>query len=391
MVSVESSSVPSPHSDVLIIGGGQAGLSAAYFLHRFGFADRYQVLDAAPGPGGAWQFRWPTLTLKSANRVHDLPGLGILDALGGDCDELPASTAVPEYFGSYEQRFDLVIHRPVRVRSVTRDDDGFRAEIESGPVDAPTLSTVTAKVLINATGTWDRPFVPYIPGIDEFTGRQLHTRDYRTPDEFAGRRVLIVGAGISAVQLLIEIARNAREVQTFWCSRRRPEFTDEPFTPEQGRAAVAKVEARVRAGLPPTSVVSVTGLARTPAIAAAQADGIMAWRPMFTRITPTGVAWDCTEQPEGAANSADPYVDLSDGLDVDVIFWNTGFRGALDHLAPLRLRAPGGGITMTGRLTTTVAADERISLLGYGPSASTIGANRAGREAARHVVDLLSR
>ena len=56
------------HSDVLVIGGGQAALSAAYFLHRFGLGERYQVLDHAPGPGGAWQFRRPSLTLATANR-----------------------------------------------------------------------------------------------------------------------------------------------------------------------------------------------------------------------------------------------------------------------------------------------------------------------------------
>lgn len=96
---------------------------------------------------------------------------------------------------------------------------------------------------------------------------------------------------------------------------------------------------------------------------------------MFTRITETGVCWDCDDHHRP--------------LDVDVIFWNTGFRSALDHLAPLHLRAPGGGITMTGRLATVVEADPRIQLLGYGPSASTIGANRAGREAARVARDLL--
>ena len=357
------------HSDVLIIGGGQAALSSAYFLHRFGLGDRYQMLDHAPGPGGAWQFRWPTLTLATANRVHDLPGWGIVEALGLDCDQLPAATAVPEYFGRYEEKFGLNVRRPVHVRSVRRNGEGFRVELADG-------RSLTTNVIINATGTWDRPFIPHIPGAADFRGRQLHTHDYRSPAEFAGKRVLVVGAGISAIQLLIEIAREAPDVETFWCSRREPVFNTEPFTPEQGREAVARVERRVRAGLPPTSVVSVTGLALTPAIAAAQRDGILSWRPMFTRITETGVCWDCG--PAGG-----------DHLDLDVIFWNTGFRSSLDHLAPLRLRAPGGGITMTGRLATVVEADPRIQLIGYGPSASTIGANRAGREAARVAAALL--
>ncbi|MGV9824041.1 NAD(P)-binding domain-containing protein [Gordonia sp. NPDC003429] len=372
------------YQDVLVIGGGQAGLSAAYFLQRFGLGDRYLVLDHAPGPGGAWQFRWPTLTLAGANHVHDLPGYGLGEALGAECDEYPASTAVPEYFAKYEKKFGLRVRRPVHVRSVRAVDDLFEVHIDGAGV--PGAGEITARTIINATGTWDRPFIPHVPGAAEFHGRQLHTHDYVGPDEFAGLRVLVVGAGISAIQLLIEIARRAPGVQTFWCSRTEPRFDPEPFSPERGRAAVARVEARVRAGLPPTSVVSVTGLALTPSIAAARRDGILAWRPMFTRITETGVCWDCDG---GDRDGATAPVRAGEHLDVDVIFWNTGFRSALDHLAPLHLRGPGGGIVMTGRLATVVAADPRIQLLGYGPSASTIGANRAGREAARNVMELL--
>ena len=84
---------------------------------------------------------------------------------------------------------------------------------------------------------------------------------------------------------------------------------------------------------------------------------------MFDRITPDGVAWD-------------------DGRFVraDVILWATGFRAAVGHLAPLHLREPGGGIRLDG---TAVAGEPRMHLVGYGPSASTIGANRAGQAAAR--------
>ncbi|SIR74456.1 NAD(P)-binding domain-containing protein [Williamsia sterculiae] len=358
-------------TDVLVIGAGQAGLSAAYFLQRFGFADRFRIVDHAPSPGGAWQFRWPSLTLAAANHVHDLPGFGLIEALGVDCDEFPASTAVADYFRRYEMRFGIDVERAVDITAVRRIDDdtsdGFVATRADG-------STITSRTIVNATGTWDRPFIPFVPGAGTFTGRQLHTHDYRGPEHFRGQRVLVVGAGISAVQLLIEIARRAEGATTFWCSRTRPRFSEKPFTPVQGRAAVARVDERVRAGLPPGSVVSVTGLPVTSSITEARRAGILDWRPMFDAIAPDGVRWD----------------DDTPNLAVDVILWCTGFRYSLDHLAPLHLRGPGGGIVMTGRLATTVAADPRIQLLGYGPSASTIGANRAGREAARLVVDQVS-
>lgn len=363
-----------PHTDVLVIGGGQAGLSAAYFLQRAPRPLRFQVLDRMTGPGGAWQQRWPSLTLATANHVHDLPGYGLRESLGTDCDELPAASAVPTYFGDYEQRNGIDAVRPVQVDRVDHDaEGGFTVRVSAGQE----RRTVHTSAIINATGTWGRPFVPHLPGIETFRGRQLHTRDYADAHTFDGQRVLVVGAGISAVQLLIEVARTATDVRTFWCSRTPPRFTDEPFTPAAGREAVARVERRVRAGLPPGSVVSVTGLQRTPQIRAAQRDGLLAWRPMFDRITPTGVAWDAGDL-------------AGEQLEVDTIFWNTGFRSELSHLAPLQLRAPGGGIEMTGRLATVVAADPRVQLLGYGPSASTIGANRAGREAARVVTELVS-
>ena len=135
---------------------------------------------------------------------------------------------------------------------------------------------------------------------------------------------------------------------------------------------VAQVEERVRAGLPPRSVVSATGLPLTPAIEAMRARGALDRQEMFSEITETGVRW-------------------ADGRteDFDVILWCTGFRYDLDHLAPLRLTNEEGGIAMTGRLATQVASDPRIHLVGYGPSASTIGANRAGGAAASELLRYL--
>lgn len=343
---------------VAVVGAGQAGLSAGYFLRRAGFRPErdFVILDHSPAAGGAWQYRWPSLTYGRTHRVHDLPGLPLGEADSGR----PSAEVVSAYFARYEHAFDLRVRRPVDVRAV-RDDLGGRLRIETGE------GVWSARALLNATGTWDRPFVPYYPGQEAFSGRQLHTAGYRGAAEFAGRHVVVVGGGTSAVQSLLELAEVAR---TTWVTRRPPVFRSGRFTEEWGRSAVALVEERVRAGLPPQSVVSVTGLAATEEVQDARTRGILRREPMFDRVTPHGVAWN-----DGRT------------LEADVILWATGFRAALDHLAPLGLREPGGGIRMAG---TRVVKNPRVHLIGYGPSASTIGANRAGRTAVREIRALLA-
>ncbi|XVQ16042.1 NAD(P)-binding domain-containing protein [Spirillospora sp. CA-255316] len=347
--------------DVAVIGAGQAGLSAGYFLRRAGLDA--VMFDHSPRAGGAWQYRWPTLTLGAAHGIHDLPGMPL-----GERDETrPASEVVSEYFARYEREFALDVHRPVDVTAVRYETDAGAPEGRGRLLVETSGGAYAARALINATGTWDRPFRPYYPGLGTFRGRQLHTAGYRGPDEFAGRRVVVVGGGASAVQALMEIAERAAE--TTWVTRRPPAWVEGSFDQERGRQAVARVEDRVRRGLPPGSVVGATGLALTPEVRAARESGVLRRLPMFERLTPGGVAW-----PDGTE------------IEADVILWATGFRAALDHLAPLRLRAPGGGIVMDG---THVAGDRRIHLLGYGPSASTIGAGRAARAAVRDLRGLL--
>ncbi|MFC3704817.1 NAD(P)-binding domain-containing protein [Devosia honganensis] len=348
--------------DIAVIGAGQAGLSSAYHLRRLGLEPGrdFLVLDRAPQAGGAWQYRWPSLTLSTVNRVHDLPGMSFAETAGGDAS-VRAFIAVPQYYAAYEEHFDLKVLRPAGVSVVC--DRGERLRIESD------RGLFSVRGLINATGTWEKPYIPAYPGAESFAGRQLHTRDYISAKQFAGQHVLIVGGGISAIQLLDEISQVTR---TSWVTRTPPRFREGPFDEEAGRAAVALVEERVRAGLPPCAVVSVTGLPITPAIVAMRERGVLDRRPMFSAITPEGVVWE-----DGTR------------LAVDVILWCTGFRSALDHLAPLQLREESGGILMSGRLATRVTRDPRVHLVGYGPSASTIGANRAGGAAARELTQYL--
>lgn len=344
---------------MVVAGAGQAGLSSAYHLRRDGFEPGrdFVVLDHSPAPGGAWQFRWSSLTYGKVHGMHSLPGMELTDT----DPARPSAEVVGEYFDAYERTFDLRVLRPVRVRAV-REGEGGRLLVETSD------GTWSTRTLINATGTWDRPFWPHYPGQESFRGRQLHTARYKGPEEFAGLRVVVVGGGASGTQHLLEIAPYA--AATTWVTRRPPVFREGPFDEEAGRAAVALVEERVRQGLPPRSVVSVTGLPLNDAIRQGLRDGVLDRLPMFDRITPDGVEWR-----DGRRVSA------------DVILWATGFRAALDHLAPLRLREPGGGIRVEG---TRTVADPRIHLVGYGPSASTIGANRAGRAAVRDIGRLLA-
>jgi cation diffusion facilitator CzcD-associated flavoprotein CzcO len=344
---VPSSPQPPDETAVLgsvVIGAGQAGLSASRHLVRLGVD--HVVLDANERPGGAWQHRWDSLTMADVHGVADLP-----DAAAPDRSRERANEVVPRWFADYERRFDLPVVHGVRVDRVTSDGDLL--VVHAGD------RRWTTRTLVNATGTWTRPFVPHYPGMETFRGEQLHTVDYPGRQHFVGKRVLVVGGGASAVQFLGELAP---VTQTLWVTRRPPVWRTDEFTPEVGRAVVALVEDRVRRGLPPRSVVSVTGLALREQEREAERLGAYQRRPMFERIEPDGVRWaDGTFEP------------------VDVILWATGFRPAIGHLAPLGLRSPLGGIQLDG---TTAVADPRVQLVGYGPSASTIGANRAGRAAA---------
>jgi cation diffusion facilitator CzcD-associated flavoprotein CzcO len=363
---------PARSAAVAVIGAGQAGLSAAYHLRRQGL--EYVVLDGEDGPGGAWRHRWRSLRMGTVNGIFDLPGMPKPPV---DAAE-PAADAVPRYFAAYEREFGFPILRPARVLAVRDADGGPSAggpagEGLSGTGPGGDLlvetghGTWAVQAVINATGTWSAPNLPWYPGIDTFTGRQLHVAQYVSAAQFAGLHVVVAGGGISAVQLLEEISR---VTTTTWVTRREPTWIEGPFTAETvGRASVARVEADARAGRPIASIVSYTGLALTSYARAAAERGALVRNPMFTAIEQEGV-----RMADGSFQPA------------DVILWATGFRQAIGHLAPLRLRNDLGGIAMDG---TAVAADQRVHLIGYGPSQSTVGANRAGRAAATAVGKLL--
>ena len=356
--------------DVLVIGAGQAGLSAGYHLRRRGFVPigraaepgrgerTFVMLDADEAPGGAWQHRWESLTMRTVNGIFALPDHPVPEV----DQDTPSREVLPRYFADYENRHALDVRRPVRVRSVRRPVPEQGDPAGEHLVVVTDEQTWTAHYVVNATGTWTRPFWPYYPGRESFRGRQLHVHDYVSAEEFAGQRVVIVGAGISATQLLEEISRVA---DTLWVTRSEIEWAEAPSS-GHFTEAIERVEERTRRGLPPQSIIRVTGMIRGPWVDRAEERGVLVRHPVFTRIEPDGV-----RMPDGRLEPA------------DVIVWATGFRPAVGHLAPLGLRTPAGGI----RVADGRALDEpRLFLIGYGPSQSTVGANRAGRDAVRQIV-----
>jgi cation diffusion facilitator CzcD-associated flavoprotein CzcO len=338
----------------VVIGAGQAGLSAAHHLRRKGlvpFQD-FVVLDANDGPGGAWRHRWDSLTFDRAHGLHSLPGM----ELDTPNPSEPASKVVTRYYGNYESAFALPVIRPFKAKTVTGSlADGFTVT----STDGRQIHTAT---VINATGTWDKPYWPYYPGAREFAGRQLHTRDFVAPEQFLGRRVLVVGGGTSAAQFLLQLS--AMGIDTHWSTRQAPQWREAPQNKAWGIEVEANVNDRTQAGLVPRSVVSVTGLPLTDFYQEGIDSGVLVSRGGIESLSSHSVTF-----ADGSAE------------DIDVILWATGFRASLDHLAPLGLREPGGGIVM-GEDSVTVAKVPGLFLVGYGASASTIGATRAGRAAA---------
>lgn len=259
MTDARPSRPPRRSATVVVIGAGQAGLSAGHHLQRRGFVSAlsdpgaprtFVMLDAESAAGGAWQHRWESLRIATVNGIFELPDLPP-PAL--DPDE-PSRTAVPRYFADFEQRRALPVLRPVAVTSVSRADDDPDGDLL---VDAD-AGGWRARAVVNATGTWNAPVLPRYPGQDSFRGRQLHTRDYVSAADLAGLRVAVVGGGISAVQQLEEISRTAT---VLWYTRREPVFLEGGFRPEvEGRTIIAAVTGDVEAGRPTGSVVSYTGL-----------------------------------------------------------------------------------------------------------------------------------
>jgi len=263
-----------PDYDAIVVGAGQAGLAAAYHLQRAGL--RFVVLDGADAVGGSWPRYYQSLQLLSPARYSSLPGR----PFPGDPLRLPTRDEVIDYLRGYAEHFGF----PVRLRTPVERVDSVRAGCRGFRVRSREGKTWRTSAVIAATGCFQQPHRPALPGMDAFAGRVLHASQYRRPQELAGQRVVVVGGGNSGVQIAVELA----EVADVTLATRRP---------------IKFIPRRVL-GRPIHFWLRWTGIDRCPLLVGgpdpvydcgryrhALRAGRPPRRPMFTRLTDRGVRW----------------------------------------------------------------------------------------------------
>jgi putative flavoprotein involved in K+ transport len=194
------STSPIPEAiDTLIIGAGQAGLSAGYHLQRRGLP--FLILDADVRIGDHWRQRWDSLRLYSPGRSDGLPGMPFPAA----AYHYPTGREMGDYLAAYAERFQMPVRSGVRVERLDPTDDGFLARISDG-------RRIAARQVIVATGAFQRPAVPPLAKDLDPAIRQLHSHEYRNPGQLQDGPVLVVGLSHSGADIAYEVAQTHRTI-----------------------------------------------------------------------------------------------------------------------------------------------------------------------------------
>jgi putative flavoprotein involved in K+ transport len=193
--------------EVVVVGGGQAGLAIGWFLARQGHD--FTILEAAAEPAAAWRERWDSLVLFTPARYDALPGL----PFPGDPDRYPRRDEVVTYLADYARHFDLPVELDSPVRRIHRRDDVYLVELDD--------RTYEAQQVVIATGPFQAPRVPAIADRLDSEVVQLHSSAYRSPRAIPEGRVLVVGGGNTGFQIAEELSAS-REVHLAIGSRQMP-------------------------------------------------------------------------------------------------------------------------------------------------------------------------
>lgn len=308
--------------DAIVIGAGQAGLAAGYYLQQAGLS--FGILEASDEPVGSWPHYYDSLVLNSPARYSALPGL----PFPGHPDRYPARDDVVAYLRHYATHFALPITTRTRVSNVERADRFFR-------VVANNESFYLTRTVVAATGFFGRPYLPAMPGRDQYRGRVLHVADYRRPDPFRGQRIVIVGGGNAALHVGVELA-DVAEVTLATHSPIR-------YQPQQLLGQDIHFWLRLT-GLDQTQW---TNGRSTPVYASekqreAFAANRLQRKPLFQRFTEDGVVWTNGRQEA-----------------VDTVIFATGYRPNLGYLTAL------GALDETGDALQRQGLSTSVPGLGY--------------------------
>ncbi|MGP4113705.1 flavin-containing monooxygenase [Streptomyces sp. 4N509B] len=289
------------HVDLLIIGAGQSGLSTTAVAARTGWS-RPLVLEAGSDTAGSWPAYYDSLTLFSPARYSALPG----HPFPGDPGRYPARDEVADYLRTVAKGLDSDIRTGARVTAV-RPGPGGAFTVQTGNGER-----YAARAVVAASGAFAHPHTPDLPGRDSYGGRQLHSADYRTPADFEGARVVVVGAGNSAIQIAADMAPLARvtlatRAPIRWMAQRMLGRDIHWWTRYTG-LDIAPIRSRLAAL--PVSVLD-DGTHRK-----ALDEGGVERREMFTALTADGVVW-----ADGTREA------------VDAVIWATGYRHRYPYLA----------------------------------------------------------
>ncbi|MGI5349773.1 flavin-containing monooxygenase [Streptomyces sp. CA-250714] len=291
------------HVDVAVIGGGQSGLVAAQALTAEGL--RPLVLEASDRAAGSWPRYYDSLTLFSPARFSAIPGT----PFPGEGDHYPHRDEVTDYLTGLAAGLGTEIRFGTRVESVTASGDGgFLVRTEQGDV-------LRAAGVVAASGSFGNPHRPKLPGQDSFSGELLHVADNREPKPYAGKHVVVVGGGNSAVQVGYELAQIAEvTLATRTPIRFLPQTRNgkdiHHWTTTSG---FDQLPPAWLARAVPGTLVMDTGEYRR-----ALEEGLLKRREMFTALDGEHIVW-----PDGERERA------------DVVLLATGYRPDLPYLHSL--------------------------------------------------------
>jgi cation diffusion facilitator CzcD-associated flavoprotein CzcO len=184
--------------DAVIVGAGPAGLACAATMRAAEF--NVAVFEKADNVGSAWRRHYDRLHLHTDRKHSGLPGM----AMPQTYPRYPSRMQMVAYLESYAARFDIRPAFNTTISCIRRDGAGWRAETAGGSITAP--------VVIIATGIADAPYRPSWPGLDAYQGAVVHSSEYCNPAPYPGKRVLVVGFGNSGGEIALDLAEAGVDV-----------------------------------------------------------------------------------------------------------------------------------------------------------------------------------